>query len=126
MTASRIHLFLASLMGASGVALWAMAAHRAGGASMVTAAQFLLLHAAAVIGLTACRKQSLINTWTASLGVSGLILGTVLFSGDLAMRTLAGGGMFLMAAPIGGSLLIAAWVVVAVSALVRTKDPTSG
>jgi uncharacterized membrane protein YgdD (TMEM256/DUF423 family) len=120
MTASRIHLFLAALMGAAGVALWAMAAHRAGGASMVTAAQFLLLHAGAIIGLTACRKQGLINNWTASLGVAGLILGTLLFSGDLAMRALAGSGLFAMAAPIGGSLLIAAWLVVGVSTLVRS------
>ena len=119
MTASRIHLFLAALMGASGVALWAMAAHRAGGASLVTAAQFLLLHAGAVVGLTACRKQGLINNWTASLGIAGLILGTLLFSGDLAARAFIGTGLFAMAAPLGGSLLIAAWLVVGVAALVR-------
>ena len=121
MIASRIHLCLAALMGAAGVALWAMAAHRAGGASMVTAAQFLLLHAGAVTGLTACRKQELLNNWTASLGIAGLILGTVLFSGDLAMRAFTGSGLFPMAAPIGGSLLIAAWLVVGVSALLKSK-----
>jgi uncharacterized membrane protein YgdD (TMEM256/DUF423 family) len=117
MSASRIHILLAALMGAAGVALWAMAAHRAGGESLVTSAQFLLIHACAVLGLTACRKQGLTHDRIAGLASAGLILGTLLFSGDIAARVLAGGRLFPMAAPVGGSLLILGWLMVGVSAV---------
>jgi uncharacterized membrane protein YgdD (TMEM256/DUF423 family) len=116
MTASRIHILLAALMGAAGVALWAMAAHR-GGPNAATAAQMLLLHASAVIGLTACRKQGLIRDRIASLATSALILGAVLFSGDIAARALLGFGLFPMAAPTGGVLLMGGWLLAAVAAL---------
>jgi uncharacterized membrane protein YgdD (TMEM256/DUF423 family) len=116
MTASRIHILLAALMGAAGVALWAMAAHR-GGPGAATAAQMLLLHAAAVLGLTACRKQGLLHDRAAGAGAAILILGALLFSGDVAARGFLGGGLFPMAAPIGGSALILGWLVVAASAL---------
>jgi uncharacterized membrane protein YgdD (TMEM256/DUF423 family) len=118
MSASRIHLLLAALMGAAGVTLWAMAAHRAGGANLVTAAQFLLLHASAVFGMTVARKQGLLRDRIASLAVAGLILGTVLFCGDLASRVFLGHGLFPMAAPIGGILMILGWLMAAASALV--------
>ncbi|MGL4637789.1 MAG: DUF423 domain-containing protein [Beijerinckiaceae bacterium] len=118
MTGSRIHLLLATLMGASGVMLWAYAAHSTSGSSLVTAAQFLLIHAIAVVGLTACRKQGLLHNRSANLAMAGLILGCILFSGDLAARALLGGGLFPMAAPSGGILLIAGWLAAAISALV--------
>jgi uncharacterized membrane protein YgdD (TMEM256/DUF423 family) len=117
MTASRIHLFLAALMGASGVALWAYAAHSTAGASLITAAQFLLLHAVAVIGITACRKQILVHAKAASVATAVLILGAFLFSGDLAARAFLGNGLFPMAAPTGGILLISGWILAAVSSL---------
>jgi uncharacterized membrane protein YgdD (TMEM256/DUF423 family) len=119
MSASRIHILLAALMGGAGVSLWAMAAHRAGGESLVTAAQFLLIHACAVIGLTACRKQGLLHWRIASIATALLILGTLLFSGDIAARVLASGRLFPMAAPLGGSLLILGWLVAGVSAVWR-------
>jgi uncharacterized membrane protein YgdD (TMEM256/DUF423 family) len=117
MNASRIHILFAALMGAAGVALWAMAAHRAGGESLVTSAQFLLIHACAVLGLTACRKLGLVHDRIASVASAVLILGTLLFSGDIAARVLAGGRLFPMAAPVGGSLLILGWLVAGVSAV---------
>jgi uncharacterized membrane protein YgdD (TMEM256/DUF423 family) len=116
MTASRIHILLAALMGAAGVALWAMAAHR-GGPNAATAAQMLLFHACAVLGLTACRKQELIRDRVASLAASVLILGAVLFSGDIAARGFLGFGLFPMAAPSGGALLILGWLLAAAAAL---------
>jgi uncharacterized membrane protein YgdD (TMEM256/DUF423 family) len=116
MTASRIHILLAALMGAAAVALWALAAHR-GGPNAATAAQMLLLHAAVVPALTACRKLGLIGDRLASLGASAIILGAVLFSGDIAARAFLGFGLFPMAAPAGGLLLIAGWLLAAVAAL---------
>jgi uncharacterized membrane protein YgdD (TMEM256/DUF423 family) len=117
MSASRVHLALAALMGASGVALWAYAAHSTASASLVTAAQFLLLHASSVIGITACRKQFLIHNRAASIAAAMLILGAVLFSGDLAARGIIGHGLFPTAAPAGGILLIGGWLLAAISAL---------
>jgi uncharacterized membrane protein YgdD (TMEM256/DUF423 family) len=122
MTASRIHLFLAALMGAAGVALWAMAAHKPGGASLVTGAQFLLFHASAIMAVTASRKQNLLHPRLASLGVSVMILGNALFTGDLVTRTFAQSPLFTMAAPLGGSLTILAWLGIAVSAALISKD----
>ena len=49
-------------------------------------------------------------------GSVGVALGLALFSGDLAMRALAGQPLFRMAAPLGGSTLILAWLALAVSA----------
>jgi uncharacterized membrane protein YgdD (TMEM256/DUF423 family) len=122
MSASRIHVLFAALMGAAGVALWAMAAHRAGGESLVTSAQFLLIHACAVLGLTGCRKQALLHDRIASIAPAVLILGTMLFSGDIAARVLIGGRLFPMAAPVGGSLLIVGWMVVGISAVWQRSE----
>jgi uncharacterized membrane protein YgdD (TMEM256/DUF423 family) len=117
MTAARIHILLAALMGAAGVTLWAMGAHR-GGPAAVTAAQMLLIHAGAVAGITACRKQGLIHDRLASLAVSALVLGVVLFSADLATRAFGGSGIFPMTAPAGGLILIGGWLLAAVAALI--------
>jgi uncharacterized membrane protein YgdD (TMEM256/DUF423 family) len=125
MTAARIHLLIAALMGAAGVSLWAMAAHRAGGAQLVTAAQFLLLHAATVIGLTAARKQRLLADLPTRIAISGLLAGALLFSGDLALRALAGRGLFPFAAPAGGFLLIGSWLLAAASAIKIDRDDQS-
>jgi len=41
-------------------------------------------------------------------------LGTLLFSGDLTARAFAGGRLFPMAAPSGGSLMILSWIALAI------------
>ncbi|MGL5117254.1 MAG: DUF423 domain-containing protein [Beijerinckiaceae bacterium] len=118
MTASRVYILLAALMGAAGVALWAFAAHRgSGGANAVTAAQFLLLHAPAILALVACRKQGLADARLLQYASAGLSLGAVLFAGDLASRSLLGGGLFPYAAPAGGVLLIGGWLLAALAAV---------
>jgi uncharacterized membrane protein YgdD (TMEM256/DUF423 family) len=121
-SASRLHLLIAGLMGAAGVALWAMAAHRPGAASLVTAAHFLLFHACAVIGVTACRKQMLFRNALASLSVASLILGSLLFSGDIAMRFFLQSPLFASAAPLGGSLTILGWLMLALAALLPNNQ----
>jgi len=105
----------AGLCGAAGVALAAIAAHGTaphGG----TASSFLLMHAAVFFaaGLAAppaVRKATAI-----------LLVGVILFSGDLVMRDFAGGRLFPWAAPIGGSLAILGWLAVAATALIRRPD----
>jgi uncharacterized membrane protein YgdD (TMEM256/DUF423 family) len=44
------------------------------------------------------------------------VIGAGLFAGDLTLRHYAGHGLFPMAAPTGGTLLIASWLALAVAA----------
>ncbi|RWB53518.1 DUF423 domain-containing protein [Mesorhizobium sp.] len=113
---SRILVLAGGLVGAAGVALSAAAAHR-GGAFTGTAASFLLMHAPAfvAIGLAGGNR---------SLRIAGLVLlvGLLLFSGDLLARDFLGSRLFPMSAPVGGTLLIAGWLAIAVSALLRPRS----
>jgi uncharacterized membrane protein YgdD (TMEM256/DUF423 family) len=99
----------AGLLGAAGVALAAVAAHRVADPSLTTAALFLILHAAAVIGLTALAGGA---PWPTGFLASAslMLLAVALFSGDVTARVLLEGRLFPMAAPLGGSLLILAWL----------------
>ncbi len=121
MTSIRIHLFIASLFGAAGTGLWAAATHAAGGGSAAIGAQMLLIHAAAIIGLGAARANGLLPERLGGWLVSTLALGVALFAGDLALRGLAGVRLFPMASPLGGVLMIASWLGLAVSALVGRR-----
>jgi uncharacterized membrane protein YgdD (TMEM256/DUF423 family) len=107
---------LSALMGAGGVALGAAAPHGGGGEMGQTAAYFLLLHAAALLGVAACARafaaEAAFSRALVSVGAS-LALGAVVFSADLATRAFSGARLFPMAAPIGGSLMILAWVALA-------------
>ncbi len=109
MTGSQVHLSIACLFGALGVALWAWATH-AGQPSAAIAAQMLLIHAAAIIGLTALRKSGFLHERIAMFLVSGLAFGVMLFAGDLAMRAIVGSRLFPMASPLGGILMMASWL----------------
>jgi uncharacterized membrane protein YgdD (TMEM256/DUF423 family) len=51
-----------------------------------------------------------------------LLVGLVLFCGDLLARDFLGSRLFSMSAPIGGTLLIAGWLAVAASALKRPRS----
>jgi uncharacterized membrane protein YgdD (TMEM256/DUF423 family) len=105
----------AGLMGAAGVALAAAAAHAEGGGLAETGALFLILHAGALIGLVAVAAAAS-REGRRALIVCGFGLGcaTVLFSGDLAMRALAGARLFPFAAPIGGTAMLLFWLAIAV------------
>ncbi len=115
---STILIVLAGLMGAAGVVLAAASAHSAQGAELDNAGHMLLFHAAAVLGGAAIIHQGLVWRPLGIVAVAGLILGAALFSGDLALRAFAGQRLFPMAAPTGGVLLIASWLVLAAAGLV--------
>ena len=115
---STILIVLAGLMGAAGVVLAAASAHSAHGAGLDNAGHMLLFHAAAVLGGAAIIHQGLVWRPLGIVAVAGLILGAALFSGDLALRAFAGQRLFPMAAPTGGVLLIASWLVLAAAGLV--------
>ena len=102
---------LTGVFGAAGVGLAAAGAHVSGGPSLTTAANFLLFHATALLGFcglaASCRSRGVLVAATV------IALGTILFSGELALHTLAGIGLLQRAAPIGGSLMILGWVIAA-------------
>lgn len=103
---------LASLMGAAGVALAALATHASGGEFGRTAAQFLILHAAALVGVSAHLRAA--QSRGLMISACGLALGTLLFASDLSMRAFSGSRLFPFAAPTGGSLMILSWLALAV------------
>lgn len=107
----RLHLLLAGVFGAAGVGLWAFAVH-AGQPSAAIAAQMLLIHAAALAGLSAARRAGLLPERAGGLAVTALACGAALFAGDLALRALAGARLFPMASPLGGAAMMASWLAI--------------
>jgi uncharacterized membrane protein YgdD (TMEM256/DUF423 family) len=112
---------LACLAGLLGVALSAAAAHIPGADSLKTAAQFLLFHAPAILALVGFGAASLARAGLARVAAGLLILGLILFCGDLAVRTWLQHPLFPMAAPIGGFALMGGWLVGILGALVPAR-----
>ena len=113
--------------GAAGVLAAAGAAHVTGGGTLATAADFLILHAVAALALvaiaaaemnsvaeTSVPQSSAARTPVSWLAVATLqLIAVAIFSGDLALFSLRGAHLFPMAAPTGGTLLIASWIAIA-------------
>jgi hypothetical protein len=108
---------LAGLLGAGGVALAAAAAHVAQGSSLDSAALIALVHAPTILAGLAGLRSGVLHRRMGLLAIAGLGLGTVLFSGDLAIRVFAGHSLFPMAAPSGGLILIGAWLLLGLSGI---------
>jgi uncharacterized membrane protein YgdD (TMEM256/DUF423 family) len=116
--AMTILIALAGLMGACGVVLLAASAHAVPGAGLDSAGQMLLFHAAAVLGATAVLQQGLLLRPLGLPAAVGLVVGALLFSGDLTLRAFAGHRLFPFAAPTGGTLLIISWLALAAAAVI--------
>jgi uncharacterized membrane protein YgdD (TMEM256/DUF423 family) len=116
---TRILVIFAGLMGAAGVVLAAAAAHLAGG--LQTASSMLLFHAPAVLAAALLIERGLVHGKTGNLAAFGFVVGATLFAADLTMRQFAGHRLFPFAAPIGGTLLIASWLMLAVCAALRRR-----
>ncbi len=120
---ARLAIVAGALAGALGVAASARASH-GGLESLMIAAQFLLFHAPVLLALAALIRVSLVGPRAGAIVLVLFALGLALFSGDLAMRALAGTPLFRMAAPLGGSTLILAWLALAASAFTGEKNRT--
>jgi uncharacterized membrane protein YgdD (TMEM256/DUF423 family) len=114
----RLLIALAGLSGLAGVALSAAGAHSTGGSKLEIAGRFLLIHAAALVGLAALAGTGLVHPGVARAGGWVILVGVALFAGDLGMRVWRGAALFPMAAPAGGILLMIGWAAVALSALI--------
>ena len=105
-------------MGAAGVVRAAASAHAERAKRLDSAGYLLLLHAAAVMGGSAEIACGLVRRPLGILAVSGFVPGSALFAGDLTLRAFSGRRLSPMAAPSGGAILIADWLLLAVAALV--------
>jgi len=104
-------IFAAGLCGAAGVALSAAATHSSN-ANVGIAASFLLAHAPVFLAIGMIGGNRIMK-----LGSATLLLGVLLFCGDLVMRDYAGTRLLPMAAPAGGTIMILGWLGIAASAL---------
>jgi uncharacterized membrane protein YgdD (TMEM256/DUF423 family) len=114
-----ILLVVAGLMGAAGITVAALGAHVYVGAGFDIAGNILLFHAAAVLGTVAIIDRGLAAPLVGLLSGSGLVLGSLLFAGDIVLPIYIGLDPFPSAAPIGGTLLIVSWVGIAVAAAMQ-------
>ena len=57
------------------------------------------------------------RTAVATAAGIAIALGTLLFAGDIAALSYMGSGLFRMAAPVGGTAIIAGWLLAALAAL---------
>ena len=119
---AKIFLFLGAVSAAASVVLGAVAAHSpdvqltAALPLFQTALQYHQFHALGllIVGATTAAMGS--SAW---LNWSGWLMaaGTLLFSGHLYMHSLAAYNGFHALAPIGGSALIVAWLLLAIGIL---------
>lgn len=112
--ASRLPLLAGALLAALGVALGAFGAHALRGALDATAqgwwqtaVQYQMWHAIGLIALGAARLPRTL------LPALLLATGTVIFAGTLYTMALGGPRWLGAITPIGGSLMIAGWLVLA-------------
>jgi len=114
--AHRILVVLSGIMGADGVILAAASAHQADASRLAAASSMLLFHATAVIATVAVAERGIVHARIGLAAAFGFAIAASLFAGDLTLRQYAGHGLFPMAAPTGGTLLIASWLALAVAA----------
>jgi len=113
-----LYLF-AGLFGVAGVALAALAAHGGGEANLAASASAMCLaHAPALLAL-ALGTAKLKTAWLAGFL---MIVGTLLFVGDLITLRFTGSGLFPYAAPTGGWAMMLGWLAVAAGAVFRVRS----
>jgi uncharacterized membrane protein YgdD (TMEM256/DUF423 family) len=117
--AERLLIAAGGLAGAAGVALSAAAAH-AGGAFTGTVATMLLVHAPALLAVGLLGGA--FGGKVLRLGAYCLLVGVLLFAGDLLARDYVGGALFSMAAPTGGTLMILGWIIIAAAAFMPARN----
>jgi len=113
----RLLIGLAAIMGACGVMLAAAAAHLPDASRLGAASSMLLFHATAAIATVALADRAIVHARIGVVAACGFVIAASLFAGDLTARQYAGHGLFPMAAPTGGTLLIVSWLVLALAAI---------
>jgi uncharacterized membrane protein YgdD (TMEM256/DUF423 family) len=105
---------IAALLGAIGVAEAAAAAHSVSNPLLKTASDFLIVNAAGIVALSAFAQTAANPSRVLAIGIAVLLIGTMLFGGELTSHVFFPHSPFVAAAPIGGSLTILGWLIGAV------------
>ncbi|MCI4679826.1 DUF423 domain-containing protein [Rhodoblastus acidophilus] len=108
----------AGLFGFCGVAAAAAAAHVSGAENLRSVALILLVHAAALLAITARAREASPGARLWFVSALAIALGAALFSAAVTLLTLRGPGPFLWAAPVGGTTTMLGWLVVCAAGLV--------
>lgn len=110
----RLFLLFAGLCGVAGVGLMAAGSHGSAQPLLATAGTLLAIHAPALLAIGLADPERL----PGAIRPAGLVLafGAGLFAVDLTVRAYAGAPLFPYAAPAGGTLVIAGWLLVIVAA----------
>lgn len=122
MRRTELDLMLAGLIGAGGVADAALAAHATvggPGSPLASAAEIMMIHAAAIVGLVAFRRGDATAPTAVGKIALAMGLGAAIFGLDLTLLAFAGVHLFPYAAPIGGTVLILSWLALAVLVIVE-------
>ncbi len=119
--AARIFLIAAGSSGAASVAADAVARHLLAGDAYrldlaSISARYGLLHAAALVGVTALAAREGGDFWLSLAGWL-FVAGLLLFSGSLDLVAFGAPARLAMAAPWGGTAFIAGWLALLVAAL---------
>jgi len=122
MTAERLAVAAGALMAGAGVALLAISAH-ASAQALGNAATLLVLHGIALVAAAAAIALALVRRRVGLVALAGLAAGPILFTSDIAARTFVGARLFAMAAPSGGTIIVGAWLVLALAALAGPARP---
>jgi uncharacterized membrane protein YgdD (TMEM256/DUF423 family) len=121
-------IIAAAVAGALSVALGAIGSHVGGlrnAGFIVTASQYGMIHAAALLGVAAVVDR-FAGFAARLLSVSAwlFILGLILFSGGLAIATLTGATPLVQIVPLGGIAYILGWVALGAAAVTARRGAT--
>ena len=116
-TFRRIIVVIAALIGAAGVAAAAGATHAGDQALLGPLALVALTHAPTLLALAAYQPPFRFQAHAIVI----IAFGAILFCLDLAVRHFTGAPFFPHAAPIGGTALIAGWLLLALGAAVGRR-----
>lgn len=127
-SAQRFPLLAAGILGALGVTLGALGAHklqpmlleRGMTRSWETGSKYHLLHTVAILAIAAlCRNLSAGEARRLTLAAWLWTVGTVLFSFSLYWYAVGGPRPLVYVTPVGGVILIAGWIAVIAAAFDR-------
>ena len=109
---TQLFIMLAGLFGAIGVGFAAGAAHGGDAGALGPASNMLLFHAPALLALGLYGRTLAALPRSLAAGGAFIALGAALFAAALAGRYYFGMPPFPMAAPTGGTLMMAGWAIV--------------
>lgn len=117
LASSAANCFIAVAMGAMGSHMFAMTAQ--GAATFATAADYQMWHGLA-IGVIALWKQ-VGDSRALNFSLWMFLVGIILFCGPLYVIAVTGMRELGALAPIGGTLLLGAWLLVAIGAITKAR-----